>query len=298
MPFVLTSSRVRQPLVCILFCLTFPCFCHGLFALTTGRHIAVIKNGCANPDTVLFPDTLEWNKYYHKIRKKENRLKDTTRKKMLLAVLANLDTLKNSIQKYAIKHVDTGTGVTTYDIVDDVIIFNIPKNNISNFVHETTHGGQFQKGEIVFRDTLVPGWPDTAGGLGDDFGDEIAAYKAQFAFSPASVSDLPNSYRPAKRMKNIDPPWLIGLTDERDTTRHIYLPNGRDGVTERHINIYSGKKDMAEAYPKANISMTDNYMLGKDPHYLNFPAKLSRYRLTHQTAHDSPATPSSPPRSQ
>lgn len=291
MPSILNQRRARLLLAGVLLCLSFPAFCHGL-----------LTNCDIHPDTVIPLKCIkEWDKFYSEIQKKENRLKDTTYKKILRAVLDNLDNLKNSIQIYTIKHVsaDSGSGGTTYDIAHDVVIFNIQKKNTANFVHETTHGGQFQKGEIVFRDTPVSGWPAIPGGLGDDFDDEIAAYKAQFAYDPVSVSGLPNSLRSATSLKDIDPPWLIALRDAKDTTKYIYMPNERDGVTERHINIYSGKKDLIEAYPKADFDkMSDDYVLGNDPHYLNFPAKQRRYRLTHQTAHDSLTTPSSQPRSQ
>ena len=162
MPFILNHRRVWQFLVVIL---TYPAICQGRVAWP------------AKADTVV-RGTREWGKFRKRIHRKERRLNDAACKQILAAVLQNLESLENSIQKYAIRHVEKTSGETTYDIVHDVIIFNIQRNNTANFIHETTHGGQYQRGEIVYRDTLVPKWPDTCGGLGDDFDDEIEAYKA------------------------------------------------------------------------------------------------------------------------
>src|SRR6516164_2830390 len=53
----------------------------------------------------------------------------------------------------------------------------------SGVEHETTHGGQFESGDIAF---------DTKTGMpyGADVFDEQAAYKAQYAYDPSSVSGL------------------------------------------------------------------------------------------------------------
>jgi hypothetical protein len=283
MPFILNHRRAWTLLV-ILFHLFYPATGWGRVAWPAGA------------DTVV-QGSREWGKFRKRILRKERRVKDITFRQILAAVRENLDGLENSIQKYAIRHIEKSPGETTYDIAHDVLIFNIQKNNTANFVHETTHGGQYQKGEIVFRDVKVEGMPDTCTGLGDDFDNEVEAYKAQFAYDPGSVTDLPNALdRHPEHLHEINVVWLINLTDTVGT--RVYLPNGKDGVTERHINIYSTKKDMIAAYPKADFKdYKDDYVLGNDPNYQNFPAKLRHYEATHRTGHDSLTTPSSPPRS-
>gem|GEM_PF-5628656 len=271
MPFTLSHRRAWALLAILLFHLSYPTICHGRMTSP------------AKPDTVVHGNR-EWRKFYKRIGRHERRLKDSLRKNILKNVLENLDSLQNSIQKYAIRHVSEPPGGTTYDIVHDVIIFNIQRNNTANFIHETTHGGQYEKGEIVYRNYLARGLPDTCGGVGDDFDDEIAAYRAQFALDPNSVFDLPNKLnKHPRRLKEIDKPWLVNV---EDTNHHppvlIYLPNGKDGVTERHINIFSTRRDMIDAYFRADSTQwRDDYILGNDPRYLNYPAKLRRYRIAH-----------------
>ena len=270
MPFTLNRRRAWTFLAIVLFHLSYPTICHG--GITSP----------AKPDTVVHGNR-EWRKFYKRIGRHERRLKDSIRKNILKNVLENLDSLQNSIQKYAIRHVSEPPGGTTYDIVHDVIIFNIQRNNTANFIHETTHGGQYEKGEIVYRDYRTRGLPDTCGGVGDDFDDEIAAYRAQYAFDPHSVSDLPNKLdKHPQHLSEIDKPWLISV---EDTNQHppvsIYVPNRKDGVTERHVNIFSTRRDMIDAYPEADSTQyPENYILGNDPHYLNYPARLRRYRIT------------------
>lgn len=244
-----------------------------------------------NPDTVVRGNR-EWRRFYKRIARHERRVQDSTSKHILKNVLDNLDSLQNSIQKYAIRHVRMPPGETTYDIVHDVIIFNIKRNNTENFIHETTHGGQYEKGEIVYRNYRARGLPDTCGGVGDDFDDEIAAYRAQFAFNPNSVFDLPNKLdRHPRHLMEIDKPWLVNV---EDTNQHppvmLYVPNGRDGVTERHVNIFSTRIDMINAYFRVDSTRwPDNYLLGNDTTFMNYPAKLRRYRI----AHPGPKTPKS-----
>ena len=48
---------------------------------------------------------------------------------------------------------------------------------VGDFVHEVTHAGQFETGDIAFN-------AETGGTLAQDIYDEIAAYQAQFAYDP------------------------------------------------------------------------------------------------------------------
>ncbi|HOU47561.1 MAG TPA: hypothetical protein PLL99_07125, partial [Chitinophagales bacterium] len=72
-------------------------------------------------------------------------------------------------------------GGTTYDASTSKIIFTF--GGTSNFIHETTHGTQFETNDIAF---------DAQNGstLAADVFDEIEAYKAQYAYKPKSVSKL------------------------------------------------------------------------------------------------------------
>ena len=197
---------------------------------------------------------------------------------MLDAVLQNLDTLANSIQKYGLRHTDSTTGSTNYDIKNDVIFFNIRAYDTPNFVHETTHGQQFQNGGIVFRRIIRSDSDTLADGVGDDIDDELQAYKAQFAFDPSSVSNLQDTSSKVKSLEDITSRWLLGLKDAKG--RVVYKINGKNGLAQAPVNIRSDKRALMNAYPLAdNWRLVDsNYILGNDTNFLNFPAKLRQHR--------------------
>jgi len=232
-----------------------------------------------------------------KVAKKEVRLKDGPEKAALLNTLHNLDSLRQSIQRYGLTYIDSSPGFMSYDIPNDIVYFNIQRNDVANFIHETTHGAQFQRGEIVFRDTLTGDKKTIVDGLGDDLDNELEAYCAQFAYDPSSVTDLPDKYSHPASLDGITAQWLLGLTNA-DGYHQLYMPNGREGIAAQPVNIYSTKKDMEAAYPLAPCikRLGSDYVLGNDPRYLNYPAKLRRYRLLlSQTARALPAMPSSLP---
>lgn len=247
-----------------------------------------------NPDTIV-TNQKEWKKFYRRVERKKNQQKDSSRKSELNLVLQNLDNLKNSIQQYGIKHTHTNPGFTDYYILQDVIYFNIERNNTANFVHETTHGGQYQQGEIVYRRVLKTGKDTIGEGVGDDFNDELNAYKAQYAFDPSSISQLPDYNGRANSLRDMTVEWLLGLSDSTDTTgRRIYQPNGKEGIAMHPVNIYSNANAIRAAYPlmEGADSLSPGLMLGNDTNFLNYPTKLCKCRLT------PPTTSSSTPPSQ
>ncbi len=77
---------------------------------------------------------------YHRI----SRLKD---------VLKNLDKLeKEKDEIFSVERITEGEGGTVYDLNNGRIVFRILRSiPVASFVHETTHGGQFELGEVVFR---------------------------------------------------------------------------------------------------------------------------------------------------
>jgi hypothetical protein len=248
-------------------------------------------------DTIIDQSLKDWDRMEKKVAKKEERLKDSPEKAILLNTLHNLDSLRESIQRYGISYIDSSPGYMSYDIPNDIVYFNIQKDNVANFIHETTHGAQFQQGEIVFRDTLISDRKTIVDGVGDDLDNELEAYRAQFAYDRLSVADLPDKYTHPASLDGITGQWLLGLTNA-DGYHQLYMPNGREGIAAQPINIFSTKKDMEAAYPLALClkRLGNDYVLGNDPHYLNYPGKLRRYRyLNSQTARALPARPSSQP---
>jgi len=173
---------------------------------------------------------------------------------LLKAAIDNIDRLEKSTQVYAISYVESGKyGGTLYNLTHHNIIFFIQENNVSSFIHETTHGGQFEKGGIVYRrisrhvtNSLLKINKDSlAGGFGDDFGDEIEAYRAQFAFDPSSVSGLDTAVK-VNSLDAIDASWVVHLKWDN---QHPYEVGGSADLALIPVTVQSDLKSLKEAYP-------------------------------------------------
>ena len=163
--------------------------------------------------------------------------------------LNGLRTLETSDQVYSISKINSGEmgGMT---LKDDVI--NIGYLNTANFVHETTHAGQFERGEIAFLDGKT---------IGQDIFDEVGAYKAQFAYDPASVSSL-KSTSEANSFAAITPIWLRGI--QTSDGSYPYSIGGYANTGNVRVDINSTKNTLLQAYPtaaQAFIGLRDNIKL-------------------------------------
>jgi hypothetical protein len=86
----------------------------------------------------------------------------------LNGTLSNLTNLENSSQMYSLNKGTQEVGGITLNTKTSTITFSF--GNTANFIHETTHGGQFESGDIAFTSTGKM--------VGQDVGDEVSAYKA------------------------------------------------------------------------------------------------------------------------
>jgi RHS repeat-associated protein len=154
----------------------------------------------------------------------------------LEGTMDNLGRLEKSSQVYALGEATGGKGGTVYDNATGEITFKI--GSTANFVHETTHGGQFESGDIAF--TKLSNNPI----LGDLF-DEVAAYKAQYAFSPESISQLSSSSAP-NSFETITSNWVLGLTQNG---KHVYslFNDSHTGISP--VNVNSTRDQLMLAYP-------------------------------------------------
>jgi RHS repeat-associated protein len=155
----------------------------------------------------------------------------------LNSTLDNLGLLETSAQVYALGAAENGVGGTIYDPSSGKIIFKI--GSTANFIHETTHGGQFERGEIAFNKV-------TGNALAEDLYDEIASYRAQYAYDPSSVSGLPSNSI-AHTSDDITPAWVQNLTGANGAKP--YAPGGRAHTGITSLNINSNKQDYLNAYP-------------------------------------------------
>lgn len=151
--------------------------------------------------------------------------------------LKTLGTLEASKQMYSLKSGAGEEGGTTYDPKTGNIVFSY--SNTANFVHETTHGGQFESGDIAFSAT-------TGASIGQDVQDEVAAYSAQYAFNPGSVSGLTSSTSPSS-LAGITPTWVQGITKSDGT--QPYAPGGAAMTGLVPVNINSNMSTLKQAYP-------------------------------------------------
>jgi hypothetical protein len=171
---------------------------------------------------------------------------------LLKAVIKNLDRLEKSSQLYGIRYIeDEDKSGTRYDFRHRKIVFSIPPGSVANFVHETTHGGQFEDGEIVYDKSPAANFSPTTEedtlllGIGNDFGDEIDAYKAQFAFDPHSVSGLNDSLK-IYGLDDINAAWLVRLTADG---KYPYALGGSAKLALIHVTVWSDLETLKKAYP-------------------------------------------------
>lgn len=152
--------------------------------------------------------------------------------------MTTMSTIESSSQLYALNTIaPTETGSVTYDPESQLITLNYA--NSANFVHELTHAGQFETGDVAFD-------PELGGAIAQDIYDEIAAYKAQYAFDPYSVSGLVSGSI-INSMADITVPWLQSISDAQG--KLIYSEGGLSKTSVTPLNINSPKTDVLKAYP-------------------------------------------------
>ncbi|MXV18006.1 RHS repeat domain-containing protein, partial [Hufsiella ginkgonis] len=152
--------------------------------------------------------------------------------------IGTLGTLEGSTQMYSLKTGAGEEGGTTYDPKTGNVVFSF--GSTSNFLHEITHGGQFETGDFAFS--------STGQALGQDVGDEVAAYKAQFAFDPSSVSALTSSSS-ATSFGGITSAWVQGITKSDGSKPYGLGGAANTGLVP--VNINSNLGTLMQAYPNA-----------------------------------------------
>jgi RHS repeat-associated protein len=165
--------------------------------------------------------------------------------------LSTLSTLESSKQVYSLSASSGEVGGTALDPSTGNI--QISYSGTSNFVHEATHAGQFESGDIAF---------DKKSGMtyGHDLGDEISAYKAQFAYDPTSISGLRSTSSP-NSFGGINSSWVQGIstsTGSQPYTQHGLIP----------VNMSTTRDALIQAYPQAASglkNMPSNYSLKSVP---------------------------------
>ena len=154
--------------------------------------------------------------------------------------IETMGTLEGSKQVYSLSHTKSGeNGGVTLNTSTNVI--DIKFGSTANFVHEMTHAGQFESGDIAFS--------NEGNTLLQDVYDEAAAYKAQFGFSPSSVTAI-SSTSVADAFGAITPTWVQGIVDPSGSM--LYAAGGSANTGLIPVNINSTKENLIKAYPWIN----------------------------------------------
>jgi RHS repeat-associated protein len=110
-------------------------------------------------------------------------------------------------QKFTFKEVSGSEG-DTY-VKDGVITMEVVGD--ASAIHESTHGNQVYKGEIIGGPKGQNKYP---GGVDNLINAEVGAYKRQFAFDAASVqNNVPSYYGNAQTVGDINKNWVIGINN-------------------------------------------------------------------------------------
>jgi hypothetical protein len=168
--------------------------------------------------------------------------------------IGTMGTLESSTQVYSLSHTgnDENGGVTLNTSTN---VIDIHFGSTANFVHEMTHAGQFETGDIAFS--------NTGESMLQDVYDEAAAYKAQFGYSPSSVSGL-TSISVANSFDTITPAWVQGIKDATGSMPYDVGGSANTGLIP--VNINSTREVLIQAYPRnaaAFRRLPSNYDLRK-----------------------------------
>lgn len=151
--------------------------------------------------------------------------------------LATMDVLEGSTQGYMLKKLGPNiAGSVSYNSSSGLIGINY--YGVANFIHEMTHAGQFETGAIGFM-------IETGNTILQDVYDEVAAYQAQYAYSPNSVATLVPG-QPINSVMDITPSWLYGISANGE---YIYAPGSSHNMGINPIGIYSTPAQLMQAYP-------------------------------------------------
>ncbi len=169
-----------------------------------------------------------------KLARKQGNLAD--RVGSLNGTLSTMGTLEASTQGYTLSSGSGEVGGTTYNTESGLI--DLAFDGTAGFVHELTHAGQFESGDLAFS-------TQNGASLLQDLGDEVAAYKAQFGYDPNSVS--------AKSFGQIDGNWVQNVTTS--TGVRLYAPGGPANTGISPLTINSTGADFRKAYPASSGSL-------------------------------------------
>ncbi len=172
-----------------------------------------------------------------KSSKRLNKL--SKRIKGLNQTLATMTTIENSSQGYSLSQATGEVGGVQYDNSSNLINISYVSGSTENFIHEVTHAGQFETGDIAFS-------PESGKTLAQDIYDEVAAYKAQEYYSGGNYNKMTAQY--VQKIRN------------PKTGELIYTLSGTGNTSQIPISIRTPFWIVRKAY-------LNDYILNKTPFY-------------------------------
>lgn len=195
------------------------------------NRIVALQNGTIEETNHYYPYGAIFGETAGKIGNKAERLAS------LNSSIGTMGTLEGSTKVYSLSHTGDGeNGGVTLNTSTNIV--DIKFGGTANFVHEMTHAGQFETGDVAFSNTGIS--------ILQDVYDETAAYKAQFGYSPSSVSGL-TSTSVANSFGAITPAWVQGLRDATGSMPYAVGGSANTGLIP--ININSTRDALIQAYP-------------------------------------------------
>ncbi|HEX8575494.1 MAG TPA: hypothetical protein VF677_04290, partial [Flavobacterium sp.] len=144
--------------------------------------------------------------------------------------IANFGVLEASTQAYSLNS-SAAQNEVSYDASTGNIV--ISYTGTALFTHETTHAGQFETGDVAFNSS-------NGATLAQDVHDEVAGYRAQWAYDPSSVGGFTS-------VNQISPSWVQGIADP--SGNQPYRPGGTANTGIAPVNVNSTRDDLIRAYP-------------------------------------------------
>ena len=123
----------------------------------------------------------------HKGKSGKRLNKINERIKSLNHTLATMNNIEKSSQGYCLSQAVGEVGGVQYDISSSLVNISYIPGSTENFIHEVTHAGQFETGDIAFS-------PESGKTLAQDIYDEVAAYKAQKYYSGGNPDKITARY--------------------------------------------------------------------------------------------------------
>ena len=157
----------------------------------------------------------------------------------LNSIKETMESLKSSTQLYKLGRSFGNTGYIQYNSKSGMIKINT-LGNISNFIHEMMHAGQFESGDIAFT-------ADDGSTLAQDIYDELGAYKAEAYYNGKNASDITIDY-------------IKTITDSAGNL--VYSSETTNTALEK-VTIYTNYHDVLKAYGRTPSINTPNIPLFK-----------------------------------